>query len=221
VSENAITTFPPSDFEISNIQTTEFSGAHLPFFVDFASFICNIEYDEFDSNWWINNLSDISMKRRDLDATDRILWDFIFGNLMHLHLVYICRSDQNMTNVVAVRLKVILVPQYRFSPQMESFVFIFWQNMTYYSKKHPFSIACQLYFKEIFAKGKTDRAISDRDSSLSGRSTDKRPVNKLGWSRYLRPVTVRIHCLWDEGDVDLRHLQSPSSPCAAGPLWLH
>jgi hypothetical protein len=32
------------------------------------------------------NLSKVIMTRRDLDATDRILWDFVSGHLIHLHL---------------------------------------------------------------------------------------------------------------------------------------
>jgi hypothetical protein len=66
-------TFVPSHFGISNNQTTELQGAQLPFPVDLVSFICNIEYNEFDSNGQINNLSQVIMTRRDLDATDRIL----------------------------------------------------------------------------------------------------------------------------------------------------
>jgi hypothetical protein len=31
-------------------QTTELQGAHLSFLMDLASFICNIKYNEFDSN---------------------------------------------------------------------------------------------------------------------------------------------------------------------------
>jgi hypothetical protein len=47
------------------------------------------------------------VKRRDLDATDRFLWNFISGYLMHLHLVHLYRSNQNMIAIVAVRPNVI------------------------------------------------------------------------------------------------------------------
>jgi hypothetical protein len=65
------------------------------------------------------------MARRGLDATYRILWDFISGHLMHFHLVYLYRRNQNMIAVVAVRPNVILGRQYLFSPRIEPIVFIF------------------------------------------------------------------------------------------------
>jgi hypothetical protein len=68
--------------------------------------------------------------RWDLDATDRILCYFISGHLMHLHLVYIYRNNQNMIAIVAVRPNAILGRQSLFSPQIEPFLFVFWQNMT-------------------------------------------------------------------------------------------
>jgi hypothetical protein len=37
---------------------------------------------------------------------------------------------------------------------MQPFVFIFWQSMTYCSKKYPFVTAFQLPFKETFTRGK-------------------------------------------------------------------
>jgi hypothetical protein len=79
--------FSPSHFGVSNSQTTELQGAHLPFFVDLVSFMRKIEYNEFDSNYRTSNLSNLIMMHRDLDATDRILRDFISGHLMHLHLI--------------------------------------------------------------------------------------------------------------------------------------
>jgi hypothetical protein len=48
--------------------------------------------------------------------------------------------------------------------------------MTSCNKKYPFSTAFKLCFKEIFAKGKTNRAISERDSRLLARRADKRLV---------------------------------------------
>jgi hypothetical protein len=139
---------------ISNNQTIEFQGAYLPFLVDLASFICSIEDNEFDSNSQINNLFGIIMKCRDLDATDRILSDFIFDHLMHIHLADICRNNSNMIAIVAVQPNLILGRQYLFAPQIEPSVVICWQNMTYWSKRCPFSFALKLRFKEIFTKEK-------------------------------------------------------------------
>jgi hypothetical protein len=62
---------------------------------------------------------------------------------------------------------------------VEPFVLIFWQNMTYCSKKHPFSITLKLRLKEIFTKGKTARLVSYRDSWLSVQSADRRLVNSV------------------------------------------
>jgi hypothetical protein len=67
----------------------------------------------------------------------------------------IYHNKQSMIAIVAVRLNVILGRQYPFAPQIEPSVLIFWENMTYCSKKHLFSITFKLYFKEVFAKGKT------------------------------------------------------------------
>jgi hypothetical protein len=39
---------------------------------------------DIDSNWGIDTLFNIIMTRRDLYATDRILWDFISGHFTHL-----------------------------------------------------------------------------------------------------------------------------------------
>jgi hypothetical protein len=153
MAESVITTFFPSHFRISNIRTAELQGAHLPFLVDLVSFICNIEYTEPDSNWWINNLSNRGMMRRDLNATGRILWDLISGHWIHLHLVYIYRNNQNMIVIVAVRPNVILGRHYLFSRQIEPSVLILWQNMRYCSNNYPFSTAFKLCFREIFAKG--------------------------------------------------------------------
>jgi hypothetical protein len=41
-----------------------------------------------------------------------------------------------------------------FSPQIQRSICIFWENMTYCNKKHPFSTVFKLCFKEIFAQGK-------------------------------------------------------------------
>jgi hypothetical protein len=67
--------------------------------------------------------------------------------------VYIYLHNQNMIAIVAVRPNVILDRQYLLSPQTEPSVFIFWENMTYCSKKYSF-IAFQLCLKEIFAKSR-------------------------------------------------------------------
>jgi hypothetical protein len=93
--------------------------------------------------------------RRDLNGTDRIVWDFISGHLMPHHLVYIYRHNRNMIAVVAVRPNVILGQQYLSSPQIEPSIFVFWENLTYCSKKYSFSISFKLYQTRRFAKGKS------------------------------------------------------------------
>jgi hypothetical protein len=82
-----------------------------------------------------------------------------------------------MIAIVALRPNVILSRQCLFSPQTEPPLFIFWANMTNYSKKYPFATAFKFGLKEIFAKGKTGQAISYRDSRLSAQSADGRLVN--------------------------------------------
>jgi hypothetical protein len=67
--------------------------------------------------------------------------------------VYIYRNKHNMIAIVGVRPNVILGRQYLFSPQTEPSVFMFWENMTYCSKKNPFAPAFKLRLKEIFATG--------------------------------------------------------------------
>jgi hypothetical protein len=154
VSENVIITSCPVAFW--NLEQLNYRTSRSPSAIsrEFGIVICNIEYNEFDSNWRINNLSNIIMTHRDLDATYQILWDFISGHLMHLHLVYIYCYNQNMITVVAVRPNVILCRQYLFSPQIAPSIIIVWQNITYCSKKWPFSIKFQFAFAEIFIKGK-------------------------------------------------------------------
>jgi hypothetical protein len=61
--------------------------------------------------------------RRDLDETDRILWDFISGHLTHLDMLSIYRISQNMIAIVTVRPNVILGRQYLFSLAIEPFFF--------------------------------------------------------------------------------------------------
>jgi hypothetical protein len=94
------------------------------------------------------------MKRRDLDATSRILRDFISGHLMHLHLVHIYRYNQNMIANVAVRLNVILGQEYLFSPQIKPTIIIVWQNITYCSKKRPFLLSFNLPLQRYLQKKK-------------------------------------------------------------------
>jgi hypothetical protein len=50
--------------------------------------MCNIQYNEYDSHWRRNNLFNTIMAHWDLNATDRIWWDFISGQLMHLHPIW-------------------------------------------------------------------------------------------------------------------------------------
>jgi hypothetical protein len=90
--------FSPSHFGVSSSQTTELQGAHVSFVVSLVSLMCNIEYNEFDSNWGINNLSNIIMLYRDLNAADRILWAFISGDFMH-----ICLNDLTKIMWLAMR----------------------------------------------------------------------------------------------------------------------
>jgi hypothetical protein len=94
------------------------------------------------------------MVRRDLNATNRILWDFIFGHLIHLHLVFIDCNNQNMIAVIAVRPNVILSRRYPFSPQIEPCVFIFEQNIGYCGKNNVFSIAFECVLKRYLQKEK-------------------------------------------------------------------
>jgi hypothetical protein len=49
----------------------------------------DIEHNEFYSNSGINNLVDIIMTHENLDATDRVLGDFISDDFMHLRLSHI------------------------------------------------------------------------------------------------------------------------------------
>jgi hypothetical protein len=54
------------------------------------------------------------MTCRDLDGTDGILWHFISGHLMHLHLASIYQNKPNMIAGIVVRPNVILGRQYLF-----------------------------------------------------------------------------------------------------------
>jgi hypothetical protein len=89
-------------FGISNSQTTELPWAHLPFFVGVVSLICEIKYDEFDYNWPINILFNITMTRRDLDGPNRVSWDFISGHWMRLHMIV--RSDLKSTSIIIIEI---------------------------------------------------------------------------------------------------------------------
>jgi hypothetical protein len=81
-----------------------------------------------------------------------------------------------MISIVAVQPTVILRRQYLFSPQIEPYIFFFWENMTYHNKKYPFSIEIRSAFAEIFAKENTARVISYRDKQKSpdASSSDRR-----------------------------------------------
>jgi hypothetical protein len=57
-----------------------------------------------------------------------------------------------MTSIVAVRPNIILGQQYLFSSQIEPSVFIFWQNMTYCSKKYPLSVTFNLHLERYLQK---------------------------------------------------------------------
>jgi hypothetical protein len=65
---------------------------------------------------------------------------------------------------LAVRLNAILGRQYRFSPQIEPSVFVFWENMTYYSNSIPVPVRLNYVVKRYLQNKKTGRAIYDRDS---------------------------------------------------------
>jgi hypothetical protein len=92
--------------------------------------------------------------RRDLDATDRILEDFISGHLMLLHLVVIYRKNQNTVAIVVVRPNVILGRQYLFPPQIEPSIIIVSQNITYCKKRSPFLWSFNLLFQRYLQKEK-------------------------------------------------------------------
>jgi hypothetical protein len=66
-----------------------------------------------------------------------------------------------MIAIVVVRPNIIFGREYLFSPHIELFLFIFWQNTTYYSKESPFFNVFKSGSKEVFVKGDTGRAISD------------------------------------------------------------
>jgi hypothetical protein len=166
VSENVITTFFQSYFGISNTKLPKVQGAHLPFLVGLVSFICDIEYNEFDTNWRINNWFNIIMTRRDLDATDRILCDFISGHLMHLHRIG--RSDTRSTSIVINKTwslssqfgRTLFSATVPFFSADRTVYFIFWENMTHSSQKYTFSTAFKLRFRDIFAKWKNKSSNS-------------------------------------------------------------
>jgi hypothetical protein len=63
------------------------------------------------------------------------------------------RHKQNSSGIVAVQPNGILGRQYLFSPHIEPSIVIVWQNITYCSKKEPFSIEFHSVLTEIFAKG--------------------------------------------------------------------
>jgi hypothetical protein len=73
------------NLEQPNSRTSRSSSAIL---ADLVSFICNIEHIKFVSDWRINNLFNIIMTRRDLDAT---------GVCETLHLVTECASRLGAT----------------------------------------------------------------------------------------------------------------------------
>jgi hypothetical protein len=59
-----------------------------------------------------------------------------------------------MIAIIAVRPNVILGRQDLSSPQIKSYVFLFWDNMTSYGKNYSISLAFELRSKEICAKAK-------------------------------------------------------------------
>jgi hypothetical protein len=61
----------------------------------------NIKYNEFNFYWGASNVSNIIMTYRALDVTDRILWDFLSGHLMHLQLIV--HSDRRSTSFVLIK----------------------------------------------------------------------------------------------------------------------
>jgi hypothetical protein len=131
---------------------------HLPFLVDLVSFIYDIEYTESDSNWQINNLSNIIMIRRYLDATERILWDFISGHLMHPHLIV--PLDPRSVLIVTIKTwplsswlsrTLFSVDRIFFSADRTNcFYFLGKYGILY--QKHPFSVTFQFGLKEIVTR---------------------------------------------------------------------
>jgi hypothetical protein len=116
--------------------------------------------------------------RRDLDAAHQILWDFISGHWMHLHLVDIYRHNQNVIAVVAIRSNIILDRQYLFAPRIEPSAFFSGKIWYIVAKSIPFLLCLNYVLKTYLQKEKTDRAIFYRDSRLSAQSPDKRLLNK-------------------------------------------
>jgi hypothetical protein len=94
------------------------------------------------------------MTRRDLDATDRILWDFISGHWIHLHLVYIYRHNQNMIGIIAVRPNVILGWESLFSPPRAPSVFFSGKIWHIETKSVPFLLLLNHGLKRCLWKEK-------------------------------------------------------------------
>jgi hypothetical protein len=94
---------------------------------------------------------------------------------------------------VAVWPNDILGRQYLFPSQIEPFVFIFWQNMAYCSKKYPFSTAFELCFKEIFAKGKNRSSCLLQKQAAGEKCQTSGPGSSRGdelckWPLYFQQV---------------------------------
>jgi hypothetical protein len=84
-----------------------------------------------------------------------------------------------MIALVAVRPNIIVDRQYLSSPQIEPFIFIFCENMTYYSKTIPFLLRLNYILKRHLQKEKTSRVASYRDNRLSALCTDRRLVKTI------------------------------------------
>jgi hypothetical protein len=93
--------------------------------------------------------------------------------------VYIYRHNQNVIGLVAVQPDVILGRQFLFSPQIESYVFIFCKNMTYCNKSIPFLLPLNYVLRRYLQRNKTGRAISYRDSRLPALRADRWLVKKM------------------------------------------
>jgi hypothetical protein len=89
-----------------------------------------------------------------------------------------------MIAIVSTRPSIILGRQYLWSPQTEPSIFIFWENITYCSKKYHFFTAFQLRFKRYLQKEKTSQAISYGDRRPSALRADRRLATNIIEFRY-------------------------------------
>jgi hypothetical protein len=104
------------------------------------------------------------MQRSGCDQPDFIR--FYSGHLMHFHLSV--HSESRSASIVTIKTwsllsrfgRTLLSVENLFSPQIGPSAFIFWQNITYHSKKYPFLLCLNCGLKTYLQKEKTGRAVS-------------------------------------------------------------